>query len=85
MLKEAIQKYGKPAAILSVGVPSFMRPRQEKRQKAQTLFETFLIEQGISQRLSRVRHPQTNGKIERFLELYRTKWNGTTTKGPTCR
>jgi len=37
------------------------------------MFEKYLIEQDIRQSLSRVRHPQTNGKIERFFRTVQDK------------
>jgi putative transposase len=72
-LKKAIQRYGKQLPSCLTGNPSFMQQSPKKRQKVQTLFERFLVEQGINQRLSRVRHPQTNGKIERFFRTVQDK------------
>lgn len=73
VLKKAIQRYGKPAAILSDRGSQFYATESEEKTKGATLFEMFLIEQGISHSLSRVRHPQTNGKIERFFRTVQDK------------
>jgi transposase InsO family protein len=37
------------------------------KMKGLTVFEKYLIENDIKQILSRVGHPKTNGKIERFF------------------
>ncbi|MFN3653737.1 MAG: hypothetical protein ACK4TO_00220 [Candidatus Nitrosotenuis sp.] len=52
-----------------------MQPRAEKEKDA-TEFEKFLIESGIRQVLSRWRHPQANGKVERFFRIVedRMEW-----------
>lgn len=73
VLKEAIRKYGRPAAILSDRGSQFYATEAEEKTKGATLFERFLVEQGIGQRLSRVRHPQTNGKVERFFRTVQDK------------
>lgn len=74
VLKEAIRKYGRPAAILSDrGSQFYATEAAEEKTKGATLFERFLVEQGIGQRLSRVRHPQTNGKVERFFRTVQDK------------
>lgn len=67
VLREAIQKYGKPTKILSDRGSQFYATEAEEKTKGVMLFERFLVEKGIGQRLSRVRHPQTNGKVERFF------------------
>lgn len=51
-LKKAIQKYGRPAAILSDRGSQFYATESEEKTKGATLFERFLVEQGIGQRLS---------------------------------
>jgi putative transposase len=68
VLKEAIKKYGKPAAILNDRGTQFYAVEADDRLKGLTVFEKYLIENEIRQILSRVNHPQTNGKIERFFK-----------------
>ena len=72
-LKKAIQRYGKPATILSDRGPQFYATESEEKTKGATLFERFLVEQDIRHSLARVRHPQTNGKIERFFRTVQDK------------
>ena len=44
----------------------------KRRTRGAATFETKLVELGIKHVLARVRHPQTNGKLERFhLEIER--------------
>ncbi len=73
MLKKAIQRYGKPAAILSDRGSQFYATESEEKIKGVTLFEEFLIQQGIRHSLARVRHPQTNGKIEKWFDTFERK------------
>ena len=71
VLEEAIEKHGKPAAILSDRGAQFYANASEKR-KGISKFEKKLAELGIKHIVARPRHPQTNGKIERlFGELER--------------
>jgi len=43
-------------------------------------FREFLESQGIKQILCRIKHPQSNGKVERFFGLYKAKRNKFSTK-----
>lgn len=67
VLKQAISKHGKPAAILTDRGTQFYAVETDVKMKGLTVFEKYLIENDIKQILSRVNHPQTNGKIERFF------------------
>jgi len=69
VLDRAIREYGKPASILTDRGSQFYAVECDEKLKGITVFEKYLIEQGVRQILGRVQHPQTNGKIERF---YRT-------------
>ena len=73
VLKEAIKKHGRPASVLSDRGSQFYATEAEEKEKGATEFEKFLIESGIRQVLSRVRHPQTNGKVERFFRTVQDK------------
>ncbi len=73
VLKEAIRRYGKPAAILTDRGTQFYANEAEEREKGLTVFERYLIENEIRQILSRVSHPQTNGKVERFFRTVEEK------------
>ena len=39
----------------------------------QSSFKDFLDENGIKQILCRIKHPQSNGKVEKFFDLYQNK------------
>ena len=68
VLKEAIKEHGRPASILSDRGTSFYAIEAEARTKGLTEFELYLMRNHINQILSRVRHPQTNGKLEKLFD-----------------
>jgi putative transposase len=65
----AMQKYGKPQAILSDNGVQFTPARAESGP-----FSRFCEENGIKHILGRVHHPQTNGKIERWFGTYKLEF-----------
>ena len=73
VLKDAVKKYGRPASILTDRGIQFYANEAEEREKGATVFERYLAENGIRQILSRVSHPQTNGKVERFFRTVEDK------------
>jgi putative transposase len=73
VLKEAIGKHGKPASILTDRGTQFYASETEEREKGANAFEKYLVENGVRQVLSRVMHPQTNGKVERFFRTVKEK------------
>jgi len=68
VLKEAIKERGRPASILSDRGSSFYAVEAEARTRGLTVFELYLMRNHINQILSRVRHPQTNGKLEKLFD-----------------
>ena len=44
-----------------------------KQEYMQSSFKDFLDENGIKQILCRIKHPQSNGKVEKFFDLYQNK------------
>jgi len=66
----AIQKYGKPEAILSDNGTQFTPARSESGP-----FTRWCEERGIKHILGRVHHPQTNGKIERWFGTYKIEYD----------
>lgn len=68
VLKEAMNEYGRPASILSDRGSSFYAIEAEARSKGLTVFELYLMRNHIKQILSRVNHPQTNGKLEKLFD-----------------
>ena len=73
VLKEAIKKHGRPASILTDRGIQFYAVEADDRLRGLTVFEKYLIENEIRQVLSRVSHPQTNGKVERFFRTVKDK------------
>ena len=66
VLDEAITNHGKPASIMTDHGSQFYANESDKKNKGTSQFEERLVELDIRQILARVRHPQTNGKLERF-------------------
>ncbi len=73
VLKEAVRKHGRPASILTDRGTQFYASETEEREKGSTVFERYLVENGIRHVLGRVSHPQTNGKVERFFKTVKDK------------
>jgi putative transposase len=73
VLKQAIDKYGRPREILTDRGSQFYANECERREKGISQFERFLADNGIKHILCRVNHPQTNGKLERFYGVYEQK------------
>ena len=66
VLDEAIRNHGKPASIMTDRGSQFYATASEAKKKGASEFEKKLVELGIKQILAGVRHPQTNGKLERL-------------------
>jgi putative transposase len=73
VLKQAIDKHGRPRELLTDRGSQFYANEGERREKGISQFETYLAEQGIKHILCRINHPQTNGKLERFYGVYEQK------------
>ena len=73
VLKDAVKKHGKPASMLTDRGAQFYANEAEERERGSTVFERYLVENEIRHVLSRVSHPQTNGKIERFFGTVKRK------------
>ena len=66
VLEEAIARHGKPASIMTDHGSQFYANEAEARKRGESAYEKKLVELGIRQILARVKHPQTNGKLERL-------------------
>ena len=66
VLESAIKMHGKPAQILTDHGSQFYANEKEATKRGESDFEKKLVEFDIKQVLARIRHPQTNGKLERF-------------------
>ena len=72
VLKEAVTRHGRPASILTDHGAQFYTNAGEYKRKGAAKLEQELVSMGIHRILARVRHPQANGKLERFhCELQR--------------
>jgi putative transposase len=58
VLKQAIDKHGRPHEILTDRGSQFYANESERREKGISQFEAYLAEQGIKHILCRVNHPQ---------------------------
>ena len=65
VLEEAIKNHGKPASIMTDHGSQFYANASETKKKGASDFEKRLAGLGIHQILARVKHSQTNGKLER--------------------
>jgi putative transposase len=72
VLKSAIAQFGKPETILDDRGSTFYAVESEARKKGLTEFELFLMSNHIEQILSEVRHPETNGKLEKLFDILET-------------
>ena len=66
VLKKAIAHHGRPASIMTDHGSQFYANEAEARRRGESEFEKKLVELDIRQILARVKHPQTNGKLERI-------------------
>ena len=57
---------GRPASIMTDHGSQFYANEEEAREGGKSTFEKRLAVPGIRQILAGVRHPQTNGKLERL-------------------
>lgn len=66
MLEEAVKRHGRPAGILTDHGSQFYTNEREAARRGESDYEKKLVGMGIRQSLARIKHPQTNGKLERF-------------------
>ena len=66
VLDEAMRNHGKPASIMTDRGSQFYANASEAKRKGASEYEKRLVELGIRQILAGVRHPQTNGKLEKL-------------------
>ena len=66
VLREAIRNHGKPASVLTDHGSQFYANESKLKRKGESEFEKRLVALNIRHVLARVRHPQTNGKLERL-------------------
>lgn len=73
LMREVLNNYGWihkiEQAITDRGC-QFFANKKDKNDESQSQFEEFLIQNGIKHIKARVHHPQTNGKVEKWYDLY---------------
>ena len=72
-LKKGFTLYGKPRQILTDHGTQFTANKYDKKNRFKHSFKNFLEKNAIEHILARVKHPQTNGKIERWFGLLEQK------------
>ena len=73
LMDEVIEKYSYIKIIreiISDHGSQFCANKINSKGRARHTFREYLNEKGIRQILCRIRHPQSNGKIEKFFHLY---------------
>lgn len=74
LVQEVIDKYGHIRVIceiISDHGTQFTGNKPTKKGQTKHTFSDFLRRHGIKHILCRVKHPQSNGKMEKFFDLYR--------------
>jgi putative transposase len=73
LVRKALEDYGEIRRIREVLTDhgtQFFANRLDKNGESESAFGAFLAENGITHILAGVRHPQTNGKIEKWYHTY---------------
>jgi len=73
VLEEAIKKYGRPASILSDNGKQFTSNVKPLDHNKPVDFEKTLMRNHVKHSHTRIRHPQTNGKLEKFWDIFENK------------
>ena len=66
VLEKAIAHHSKPASIMTDHGSQFYANEADARKRGESEFEKKLVDLDIRQILARVKHPYTNGKLERI-------------------
>lgn len=75
LLKAGIAEFGKPKAIMTDhGVTYFNNTPDNKGILQLNSYQIALQAMGIKHCLARINRPQTNGKVERWFETYKTEY-----------
>jgi transposase InsO family protein len=73
LVKEALDNFGEIRKIREVITDhgtQFFANKTDKNGESESAFSAFLAENDIKHILARVKHPQTNGKIEKWYHTY---------------
>jgi len=76
VLEKAIQQYGAPKQVMTDHGTQFTSlPRESCKDPKLNEFQQFLQGSNIKHIKSRVKHPQSNGKVERVILTIKQLWN----------
>jgi putative transposase len=73
LVQETLDNYGwirKVEQVITDRGSQFYASKKDKNDKGESSFEAFLAEHGIKHIKARIKHPQTNGKVEKWYDLY---------------
>jgi putative transposase len=73
LVRKVLEEYGpirKIEEVITDHGSQFFANKTDKDGESESEFSSFLIENGIKHILARVKHPQTNGKIEKWYHTY---------------
>lgn len=73
LVQEVLDNYGwfgKIKQAITDRGTQFYANKKDKNEESQSRFEAFLLEKEIQHIKARVKHPQTNGKVEKWFDLY---------------
>ncbi len=73
VLDDAVRKHVRPASVLSDNGSPFTINTEPLDWNNPTSFEHYLMTHRIKHIRSRVRHPQTNDKLEKFFDIFERK------------
>ncbi len=73
LVQDVMDNYGwirKVEQVITDRGTQFYANKKDKSDESESRFETFLIENQIKHIKARVKHPQTNGKVEKWYDLH---------------
>lgn len=68
------KKWGKPKQFITDHGTQFVANEQEAKKKGQSQFTSYLKKLGIQHLKARIKHPQSNGKVERLKQTMHKLW-----------
>jgi putative transposase len=73
LVQEVLDNYGwirKAEQVITDRGSQFYANKKDKNDESESRFELFLAEHQILHIKARIKHPQTNGKVEKWYDLY---------------
>ncbi len=73
LLKQVLDNYAwirKIEQVITDRGTQFYANKKDKNDESESRFEAFLSENQIKHIKARIKHPQTNGKVEKWFDLY---------------